>query len=340
MKRKYKILIHLAFWLYMFNQTFLAIILKGNKEYSPFEELTIYPLTSFITFYSLYYSLGLFFRKKKWILPVVVSVSVFFLLIPLRIGLEYFFWKTLGASHINSKEPLVVNHLWWFYSLRMVIIFTIYAILIRLAIGWFESQKMKAELLLQNQSSELALLRSQINPHFLFNTLNNIYSLVYKKSEDAPAAVMKMSSIMRYMLYDATTDKVFLEKEVEYLQSFIELQRLRIITKDFISIEIQGNMEGRTIAPMLLIPFVENAFKHCRKNVPSPGIRILLEVDPGQIMFCISNHIRQGNTVKDNAKGIGLINVRRRLNLLYPGKYSLEINQDEDLYNVILILFQ
>jgi LytS/YehU family sensor histidine kinase len=194
-------------------------------------------------------------------------------------------------------------------------------------------------LLLEKQSGELALLRSQINPHFLFNTLNNIYSLVYKKSDAAPEAVMKMSAIMRYMLYDATTDKVFLEKEIEYLISFIELEKLRIRDKDFVDLTIMGDVEGRTIAPMLLIPFVENAFKHGSKNVANPGIRINLTARPHEIRFEVSNHQRKNPTAtKDLMGGIGLNNIRRRLNLLYPGKHHLEISSDENHFNVNLIL--
>jgi len=144
--------------------------------------------------------------------------------------------------------------------------FFIYSLLIRLAINWYENQKLQADFINQKQISELALLRSQVNPHFFFNTLNNIYSLVYQKSDDAPEAVMKLSSIMRYMLYDATTDKVLLEKEIEYLKSFIELEKLRLRNKDFVSLTINGSSEGLTIAPMILIPFVENAFKHAKPH--------------------------------------------------------------------------
>jgi LytS/YehU family sensor histidine kinase len=234
---------------------------------------------------------------------------------------------------------LVVDRGWWFNSVRLVTIYGIYALLIQLAIGWFDTQKLKTELILEKQSGELALLRSQINPHFLFNTLNNIYSLVYKKSEDAPEAVMKMSSIMRYMLYDATTDKVLLEKEIEYLKSFIELEKLRIRHKDFVELNISGNVEGRTIAPMLLIPFVENAFKHGTRTVTTPGIRINLSIGEHQIMFDVSNHVRKQGTInKDKIGGIGLTNIRRRLNLLYPGKHQLEISTTDDLYNVHLTL--
>jgi len=339
MKKKYKILIHVAFWIYMFNQLLLGVAMLSGKKYDAFDDFTIYPITSFITFYSFYFTYGLFFTRKNKLYTVLLLIAVIAILIPLRVGLEYLFWKYIGYSHLSVKEPLLVDSSWWFNSLRLVIIYGIYALLIKLAIGWFDSQKLRTELLLEKQSGELALLRSQVNPHFLFNTLNNIYSLVYKKSEDAPEAVMKMSSIMRYMLYDATTDKVLLEKEIEYLKSFIELEKLRIRHKDFVEMTVSGTVEGRTIAPMLLIPFVENAFKHCSKNVVNPGIRISLAVDPLQIRFEVSNNIRKNVTVtKDEVSGIGLTNLRRRLNLLYPGKHTLEIYSDEETYTVKLNL--
>jgi len=340
MKTKYKILIHIAFWVYMFNQILLSIAMMSEKEYDPFQEITIYPLSSFITFYSIYFTYGLFFTRKNKLYPALMLIAVIVILIPLRVGLEYFFWKYIGYNHNKMPGELTINISWWLNSLRLVIIYSIYALLIQLAIGWFDTQKLRTELMLEKQAGELALLRSQINPHFLFNTLNNIYSLVYKKSEDAPEAVMKMSSIMRYMLYDATTDNVLLEKEIEYLKSFIELEKLRIRHKDFVELKISGNVEGRTIAPMLLIPFVENAFKHGSRIVANPGIRINLSIGSRQILFEVINHIRKNSTLtKDQAGGIGLINIRRRLNLLYPGKHQLEISSVKETYNVHLILW-
>jgi two-component system, LytTR family, sensor kinase len=339
MKKKYILLIHFAFWIYMFNQILLTVAMYQGKQVDLFEQMTIYPLTSFITFYSFYFTYGTFFTRKQKLFPVLLLVAVIAIIIPLRVGLEYCFWKYIGYSHLKSLNELNITSGWWFNSLRLVIIYGIYALLIKLAIGWFESQKLKTELLLEKQSGELALLRSQINPHFLFNTLNNIYSLVYKKSEDAPAAVMKLSSIMRYMLFDATTDHVLLEKEIEYLKSFIELEKLRIRHEDFVELNITGNAEGMTIAPMLLIPFVENAFKHGNRNVVKPGILINLSIQSHEIRFDVSNHLRKNvAATSDQIGGIGLNNIRRRLNLLYPGNHQLEISSDEHLFNVQLIL--
>ena len=341
MKLKHKILIHIAFWIYMFNQTFLTIVIYWGKEVDIFDQVTVYPVTSFITFYCFYYIYALFFTRKKKLLGVISLLLAFAILIPFRVGLEYLFWKYIGYSHLSKTNmSLVVDSTWWFNSLRLVIIYSFYALLIRLAIGWFETQKLRTELMLEKQAGELALLRSQVNPHFLFNTLNNIYSLVYKKSDDAPEAVMKMSAIMRYMLYDATTDSVLLEKEIEYLNSFIELEKLRIRHSDFVEMNIAGNIEGRTIAPMLLIPFVENAFKHGSKNGPMPGIIINLAVADNRFEFGVINHLRRNTAVtRDQVGGIGLTNIRRRLNLLYPGKHQLDITSDDTSYHIKLILW-
>jgi len=341
MRLKYKILVHLAFWVYMFNQILFGIALRGGGDkYHPYEDFTIYPVTSFLTFYTLYFLIGFVFNKKRKLLPALLLAFSFCALIPMRIGLEYLFWKYIGSHHVKMEGPLIVNHVWWFNSMRLVIIYGIYALLVQLAIRWYESQKLKSELILQTKASELALLRSQIKPHFLFNTLNNIYSLVYTKSEDAPEAVMKMSAIMRYMLYDATEDVVPLEKEIEYLKSFIALENLRLHPKGFVDLTIAGSCENHTIAPMLLIPFVENAFKHGCKNCAVPGIKINLYADKQWIQFEVVNYLRKTDTAnKDQIKGIGLQNIRRRLELLYPGHHKLEINQNKELYSVLLILY-
>jgi LytS/YehU family sensor histidine kinase len=255
----------------------------------------------------------------------------------MRVGIDYVIWNYIWP--MKDGKPVIIDSSWIFSSVRLTVIFTIYSVLVRLAIDWYGSQKLKAELITRNQASELALLRSQVNPHFLFNTLNNIYSLVYKKSDDAPEAVMKLSSIMRYMLYDATTDKVLLEKEIEYLKSFIELQKLRLRQQDFVEIAIHGNPNGRTIAPMLLIPFVENAFKHSSKNSPHPGIRINLFIEVEKIQFIVANHIRKSpETAVDPSGGIGMHNIQRRLDLLYPGKHSLLITEDQDIFTVKLVI--
>jgi two-component system, LytTR family, sensor kinase len=337
MKGKYKILVHFIFWIYILNQTLFPYYINVGKEEFDFKYILSYTLVGAVTFYSVYFSLSFLFSRKNKLFGILLGLMLLAFVVFVRIGLEFVTWKYIFP--MKDGKPVILESTWIFNSVRLVIIFTIYAVLIRLAIDWYEAQKLKAELMNRNQASELALLRSQVNPHFLFNTLNNIYSLVYKKSDDAPEAVMKLSSIMRYMLYDATTDKVLLEKEIEYLNSFIELQKLRLRQQDFVEINIYGDATGRTIAPMLLIPFVENAFKHSSKNAPNPGIRINLFIEPDRIRFIVANHIRKSSdAASDPSGGIGMHNIQRRLDLLYPGKHSLVITEDQDVFTVKLTI--
>ena len=335
MKLKYKILIHGVFWLYIFNQAVFPYFLTKGYEHLV-ADLVIHMLTGMVSFYAFYFSYSFMFRLNKKVFSVLIGIGIAALILVVRLGMEYPFWKYI-VHYDMTKMPM--SREWIFNDIRLIIIFVIYSLLIRLAINWFENQKMQADFLNQKQISELALLRSQVNPHFFFNTLNNIYSLVYQKSDDAPEAVMKLSSIMRYMLYDATTDKVLLEKEIEYLKSFIELEKLRLRNKDFVSLDVRGSAEGQMIAPMLLIPFVENAFKHASRTVPAPGIIVCLDVSPGNMIFEVKNFIRKNqNAPKDQQGGIGLSNIRRRLELLYPQKHSLEIKTEDDVFSIKLII--
>ena len=333
MKRNIKILIHVIFWFYMVNQLLYPWYINKTESYFWTDAALNFGLT-LINFYAFYFIIPFLIKNRNIILSILTGACFLFIIAVARYYIQVLFWKDI--IHLPQKEMTNLNE--WFYAgLRLSIISGAYAVLIKFAIDWFDTQKLKAELVNQTQTSELALLRSQVNPHFLFNTLNNIYSLVCKKSPDAPEAIMKLSSIMRYMLYDANTDKVLLEKEIEYLESFIELQKLRIRHDNFVELRIDGDVGNKIIAPMLLIPFVENAFKHGDKAANSPGIRIHLVVSPHKLVFEIINHVKKNFFgQKDKIGGIGLQNIKRRLEILYPGKYTLETTQEDDLYRVNL----
>jgi len=335
MKRKYKILVHLGFWIYIINQMLYPLYINKTEDYY-FINLAETLALSIIGFYAVYLSLPILFGFKNKFKSLVAGMVLVVVIAGFRYYAELIFW-----TYVMHSPPKVMEWLayWFSNNLRLAFINGIYALLIKLAIDWFESQKLRNELVTQTQASELALLRSQVNPHFLFNTLNNIYSLVYKKSDDAPEAVMKLSAIMRYMLYDATSERVALEKEVEYLQSFIELQNLRLKQKNFVEMNILGAMEGHTIAPMLLIPFVENAFKHGSRNVTKPGIIIHLLVEPGQLHFEVTSYLRKNTGAPvDKAGGVGLSNTMRRLQLIYPDKHHLDIIHGDDTFTIKLII--
>jgi len=208
---------------------------------------------------------------------------------------------------------------------------------VKITVEWFKNERQKKEMEAEKLSSELAFLKSQVNPHFLFNILNNICSLARKKSDETENAIIKLSQIMRYMLQDSKDEKVSLEKEVEYLQSYIELQRLRLPDDVGIDFVIEGQPELMSIEPLLLIPFVENAFKHGVSYQESSDIKILLVCTGQRLMFSVKNFIakNQGEAA-EKGSGIGLKNVMRRLELLYPGRHQLQINDDGHLYHVEL----
>lgn len=341
MKSRYKILVHVLFWIYMINQAFFPVYLnkidtKLLQDYIYLKDIFITILLNIGIFYAVYFTIPKFLglRRKWYIFPFVILLAT--LLSAIRLPIEIAYWKYLVKL---PESQLVFQTEWIWATLKYTVIISIYAMLIRFSIDWFDSQKLKDELIKERQSSEIALMRSQVNPHFLFNTLNNIYSLVYNKSDEAPEAVMKLSSIMRYMLYDSNTDFVALHKEMEYLNSFIELQQLRLSQKAFVEIKVNGTMENRTIAPMLLIPFVENAFKHGEKN-HEPGIIIQLDLTPGKLVFTVTNYVKPyEQRENEDAGGFGLANIKRRLGLLYPGKHELTLSLKGEIYKVELIIF-
>ncbi len=251
----------------------------------------------------------------------------------------------LFATFMDIQYNHVLNRpMFWrrfTFPIFPVLFIFAFSIAIRLTNEWFRNEKEKKEMENEKLISELAFLKSQVNPHFLFNILNNICSLARKKSDDTENAIIKLSQIMRYMLYDSKDEKVSLEKEVNYLKNYIELQEIRLSGAVAIDFIIEGNPEMRLIEPMLLIPFVENAFKHGISYLDDSKITIRLMVSDQSIVFRVENHIARkiaGDIHEES--GIGLKNVLRRLELLYPGKHELSIEDNGLEYKIYLKLAQ
>ena len=207
-----------------------------------------------------------------------------------------------------------------------------------------QKQKQMNELEKEKIESELKFLKSQINPHVLFNNLNNIYSYSLEKSEKVPDMLLKLSEIMRYMLNEGESQFVSLEKEINYLKDFIELQKLRLEERGDVTLEIKGNPENYKIAPLLLVAFVENSFKHSmRSEVDNIYIGFSLIVDDGKLYFESKNTFSESDGPEpigrnERETGIGLKNVQKRLQLLYEGKHNLEITKEESYFRVKLNL--
>jgi len=190
-----------------------------------------------------------------------------------------------------------------------------------------------------NLQTELSFLRSQISPHFVFNVLNNMVSLARKQSDQLEPSLIRLSGLMRYMLYEANADKVLLVKEIEYLRSYIDLQQQRFAGQVEVNCNIILENEGLSIEPMLLIPFVENAFKHGIGLIGRPEINILLQEKSGILLLEVENNFNNSSgEIKDKTSGIGLTNVKRRLDLLYGSRHQLLIKSDGEKFLVQLQL--
>jgi two-component system, LytTR family, sensor kinase len=185
---------------------------------------------------------------------------------------------------------------------------------------------------------ELALVKSQINPHFLFNTINNIDVLINKDPELASKYLISLSDIMRFMLYETKPDRILLSKEIEYIEKFIALHKIRSNNSDYVHFSVTGTSPNLTIAPMLFIPYIENAFKHVSDKKASPAITITIFIEREKIFFTCSNNYKDETTIDIAHSGLGDGLIRKRLQLLYPDKHELVVNTENNIYNVALTI--
>lgn len=282
----------------------------------------LYPLSAFISF-------EVNFRKRRR-LALSYSIACLLVTIAIRYLVEEMAYPAIwGFRNYQAGVSLLYYYL---DNIYYAILYSSFGIIYFFVNSERQHQLNQAKLLLVNKQTELSFLRSQINPHFLFNSLNNIYSLVYHKNEQSLTAIAKLSDLLRYMLYDAN-EQVPLQKELDYISLYVELQQLRLVQPVPVNLAISGSTHQANIPPLLLIPFVENAFKHGDlKN--GYGIAMKVYADGEVIRFGISNTI--GNHQKNAGGGIGLENVKRRLELLFHGKHLLAIKQTTDIFDVEL----
>lgn len=274
-----------------------------------------------------------FLNKKRYKLFAlsIIATLISYGLIKYGFGLIF---KSIILDHMKGQSVS-----FWKYFLNtffITLIFLFLSTVLKFTIDWFLNERVQRDLENQRLTAELSFLKSQINPHFLFNSLNSIYSLAYQKSDTTPEAILKLSEIMRYMLYECNDNQVDLSKELQYLQNYIDLQKIRFGNKAFMTFEVLGEVTNQQIVPLLLISFIENAFKHGIANDAQHPITMRINVEDGRLFFFIQNKKHSHN--RDAIGGIGLPNVRRRLALLYPGKHNLEIRDEADTYTCQLSL--
>lgn len=243
------------------------------------------------------------------------------------------------ADSVDLKERWLVLPQFHFINLLTI---TALSSLIRIPVDWIKIQAEKNELITKNIETELQSLKNQINPHFLFNTLNNLYALTLKKSDLAPEIVLKLSDMMRYMLYECNERTVLLEKEMSYILNYIELEKLRHSNLTEILLDIDPRINEYRIAPLLLIPFVENSFKHgLQSSLERSYIHIKAEMIADELIFKVHNSKPEnspGLPRPNKQGGVGLANVKKRLELMYPKSYKLTIEDMPYSHKVCLLI--
>lgn len=322
-------------------------------QHPVFWMLSIYTIGSYFSisnvfkfidvFYALLFHIPLFFlvyANLRFLIPKFLDQSkypLYFLCIPLLLLLTYVVHEITFevVFPLMNSEFYMVSFTEWEILVTIFLIYLVLTTLIKLSKSWYTLQQVEKDKL----SLELNSLKTQINPHFLFNSLNSIYSQALAKSDQTSETVLELSNLLRYMLYEVEEDKVPLVKEVEMLENYIELQKLRLEEGSRVDLTVKGNLEGVMIAPLLLFPLVENAFKHGMKNDSEQAfIAIQLIVDK-TISFTIKNNLGQIDDIeKGKYGGIGLENVKRRLELIYPTAHKFQILKTETEFQVKLTL--
>jgi hypothetical protein len=333
------LLVHLLFWC-VYTSFFVYQIVSSRRA----DELTWVDITSDVSFHIFFMmalsywhyfvALPRFLKDKdfkRYTLTFILPAIIFILYIILPVKqylLDGFTMKEKWAYSSRFKLNLVLSSLFLVAFVGML----------RFAEDWFKLEAQKREMENENLSAELRFLKAQINPHFLFNTLNNLYYLAYTQSPNTTEVIAKLSQMMRYMMYDSNHPRVPISKEIEYMQNYISLEKLRLSNEIPITFEIDGNTEGVTIAPLIFITFLENAFKHGVSSAQNNAwIKAHLHLNGKTCTYTVENSkIPETSKTLAEKSGIGLQNVKRRLDLSYPNDYTLNVDEQPDKYAVEL----
>ncbi|HWB92743.1 MAG TPA: sensor histidine kinase [Puia sp.] len=335
---------HLAYWGVYFLLLILFELISWHSGHftsrgiwqgiftSPATILTSLPaMVTFYVFYTVLFSRLL--KRRRVILLGLTGIGVSIgasLFVFLGIGYILFPWQKNGFSWDTGRAILVLS----------LIAFAngVLALVMRGFITFYRDIQLKEYLKRQNAELELALIKSQISPHFLFNTLNNIDVLIEKDAARASGYLNKLSDILRFMLYETKTDRIPVGEELRYIGKYIELQKIRTAHPEYIQFAIEGDGDQLMVEPLLFLPFIENAFKHAGKKEEG-AIKIRFKLEREKIIFdCENRYDPKGPALPEANGGLGNGIIRRRLQLLYPDRHSLEINADREVYKATLIL--
>ena len=333
--------IHIGYWIfYILFFTVQRFAFYGYSDFIPNLKLNLAYLPNVLicTYVVTEYVIPAFFSRNKLFLP--------FLILVLIITVEPFI---VYLIRINIIEPYIYNDhrdysLYNYLTAILIFVFgtvpvAVWKIARYLRSDFLHHQKVerdKLEAEVKLRESELKLLKSQIQPHFLFNTLNNLYLLALEKSDKTPDMVLRLSEMLSYITYDCSAEKISLNKEIEFINSFLELQKLRYEICD-ITMKTSGNIENMHIAPMILHTFIDNSFKHgAELNKNNPWIKISLEMKDNILFFTVLNSKGNKENLNVRKPGIGIANAAKRLNIIYPDSHELVIKNSGTRYSVFL----
>ena len=345
MKRTVVALIHCVYWLIYLSlfSLVLAVIAQQVRRPTavtllpPFSLLILCVSPNLVSFYAFYFLLAPSFLVRKRI-PALILFGTTVCLLSAAAGalLSPVFFGFGQAIFSDARE---------FFALTASL-FAVCAVhggaalLVRGFVAWYDDLALKEELTRRNFETELALLKSQINPHFLFNTINNIDVLIPKNPGLASEYLNRLSGLLRYMVYETKAERISLARELGYLAQYVELQKIRTTNPGYVNFEVTGDPDSLSVAPMIFFPFVENAFKHTEGRKSSSSIRIKVSAERNRLYFECVNSYQAGPGKEQDFGGLGNELIRRRLALTYPGKHSLEVADDGATYQVKLALHE
>jgi sensor histidine kinase YesM len=298
-------------------------------------------LFSFYSFYS--YLVPRILAKKRGRLFIFCSIALCFTVALLSLGCFYLLSLFVPNTPLHFSASLFINSLLTYliiggYFALIALINGIVATLFKASMIWYSEIHLKETLTKKNLQTQLALLKAQLNPHFLFNTLHNIDILIEKDATKASLYLNKLSQMLRFIIYESPLENIPLSRELAYIDQYVELQKIRTTNQSFVQLEVVGNREHYQIAPMLFISLVENAFKHCTNKKQKDAIRIIIVLSGKKIHFTCSNLVDKAARQEHPQGGLGLTLIRQRLELLYKNAYSLDIQQKEAIFQVNLTL--
>ncbi len=332
--RRIIILLHVTFWVLFFVFKYIDYS-HDLGSYRSFLLIGVPLVFNVVGAYLHYFLLLPLILTKRWILYVFGLITLLLFISVIRTYAEGYFLSDLFKSDYYTTWTVhrFINTVW------NTISFILFIALIGFTIDRFILENQKRELENEKLNAELNYLKAQINPHFLFNTLHNLNYLTQIKSDQATSVIMKLSNIMRYMIYESNKHSVRITQEMDYIRDYLDLEMIRLNNQVDLKVEIEGINEEVRIAPLLLIPLVENAFKHGINDRESGNwINLKLTYYDGVLDFAVANGLPAKSLVENQESGFGLKNLRKRLDLSYQDSYQLEINKTNDQHMVVLKL--